>query len=259
MSGGKLFIALGVVLALLAGGGAFWYASSAQRQAAANQVRKVDVVVAAREIPAYSIIAADMLKTATVDENTVGPDDVRDPTLVVGKTALSSFKAEQRIARTQIAEGGFSFSIPKGKRAMALLVDAISGVAGTIKEHDFVDILYSTKFLERAQGANQGTTGRELTSVKTLLQDIEVLKVAPVAQGQQSQQGQQGQSQAPGDVILLLAVTDAQAELIKYARETGIIHLVLRSKDDHDIEHTSGVTQDTVIQTHGLPVPGNAR
>ncbi len=258
MSGGRLFIVLGAVLAVLAGTGAFLYASSVQREAAQSQVRKVDVVVAAKDIPAFSVIASDMVKVASVDQNSLGPDDVVDPTLVVGKTALVSFKAEQRIRRAQVAEGGFSFTIPKGKRAMALLVDAISGVAGTIKEHDFVDILFSTKFVERAQSGTQGTTGRELASVKTLLQDIEVLKVSPVSpQGQQGQQVQQGQS--TGEVILVLAVTDAQAELIKYARENGVIHLVLRSKDDHEIEQTGGVTQDTVIETYGLPVPRNAR
>jgi Flp pilus assembly protein CpaB len=256
MSGGRLFIVLGVVLAVLAGGGAFLYASSVQQQAAQNQVRRVDVVLAAKDIPAYSVISADMVKVATVDEATVSPEDVRDPSVVVGKTALASFKAEQRITRAQVAEGGFSFTIPKGKRAMALLVDPISGVAGTIKEHDFVDILFSTKFLERAQGTNQGTTGRELSSVKTLLQDIEVLKVSPVSQGQPSQPQQ---SQSAGEVILVLAVTDAQAELIKYARENGVIHLVLRSKDDHAVEQTGGVTQDTVVESYGLPVPRNAR
>lgn len=124
-------------------------------------------------------------------------------------------------------------------------------------------------------------------STKTIVQNVEVLRVLkpaapPPAEGEPTpppeegappedaaQQGDSGgevpaDGQAvPGETfqrgtwILVLAVTDQEAELIKFAQEQvqSRVVLVLRGSDDNASEQTTGVTLDLMISRYGLPVP----
>lgn len=128
-------------------------------------------------------------------------------------------------------------------------------------------------------------------STKTLIQNVQVLRIkrpevapegttTPTAQasanepqvdqngqpvsGDQAQQQQQGGTNAaansgtitPGSWLLVLAMTDQQAELLKFSRETGNgITLVLRGRGDSAAETTLGATLDLLVSNFGLPVP----
>jgi pilus assembly protein CpaB len=115
----------------------------------------------------------------------------------------------------------------------------------------------------------------EQTVVKAVLQRIQVLKViqpqnAQTAQQQQQQAQQQqaaGATPAPTPVappqgrisnakaIVILAVTDQEAELLRFAGDTGGLQMILRGRDDTDHEETKGMTLDILIRDYGLPVP----
>jgi hypothetical protein len=80
---------------------------------------------------------------------------------------------------------------------------------------------------------------------------------------------------APPQAVLILAVNDQQAEVIKFASENGTIDLALRSsapvkdpegnvmkgpdgKDligDHDPEKTTGITTKVLVEQYGLLLP----
>lgn len=78
------------------------------------------------------------------------------------------------------------------------------------------------------------------------------------AQGQATAQGQvnSGNTFQPGTWLLLLAVTDQQAELLKFSIEQGTgITLVLRGRGDSAIETTTGATIDLLVSQYGLPLP----
>jgi len=131
-------------------------------------------------------------------------------------------------------------------------------------------------------------------SVKTLIQNVQVLQVlkpavpagtpgaegnAPPAQQQQGppqtdangqpiQQGQQPQQTAqsqgpqttgtfqPGNWILTLALTDQQAEIVKFSTESGTISLALRGRGDTAVDNTIGATLSLLVAQFGLPLPG---
>lgn len=116
------------------------------------------------------------------------------------------------------------------------------------------------------------------TVVKTVLQRIQVLKVVQPPQPQTTQQAQQQQAQqqqaaASGTpaatpvsqqpqgkitnakAIVVLAVTDQEAELLRFANDTGGMQLLLRGRDDAASEETKGMTLDILIRDYGLPVP----
>jgi pilus assembly protein CpaB len=134
----------------------------------------------------------------------------------------------------------------------------------------------------------------DLQSTKTLVQNVQVLKVIkppaapegtptpggppagqegppqtdasgqPVGEGGATQQTQPSQAAAgetltPGSWILVLAVTDQEAEIIKLSREQGTgITLVLRGRGDTAVETTVGATIDLLVSQFGLPLPNPA-
>jgi pilus assembly protein CpaB len=135
-------------------------------------------------------------------------------------------------------------------------------------------------------------------SVKTLIQNVQVLQVlkpavppgtpgaegAPPAQqagppatdasGQPIQPGQPGQpgqpttpqpqgpqttgTFQPGDWILTLALTDQQAEVMKFSTESGTISLALRGRGDTAVDNTIGATLSLLVSQFGLPLPNGA-
>jgi len=134
-------------------------------------------------------------------------------------------------------------------------------------------------------------------SVKTLIQNVQVLQVlkpavppgTPGAEGaapapaaaqgppatdasgqpiEQGQPGQQGTPQAkgpqttgtfqPGDWILTLALTDQQAEVVKFSTDSGAISLALRGRGDTAVDNTIGATLSLLVSQFGLPLPSGA-
>jgi pilus assembly protein CpaB len=177
-------------------------------------------------------------------------------------------------------------------KAYPFQVNNLTGVADQIKPGDFVDVIGSFSvtqpFLrpgvdEQGQPTikEQEVTGQ---TTKTLVQNVQVLQIqrpqpapegtptpegAPAegppqtdASGQPiGQGGTQGQVSAanslrPGNWVLILAVTDQEAEVIKYSLEQGVgVTLVLRGRDDTAVETTTGATLDLLISQFGLPLP----
>jgi pilus assembly protein CpaB len=132
-------------------------------------------------------------------------------------------------------------------------------------------------------------TGR---SVKTLIQNVQVLQVlkpavpqgTPGAEGQAPPAEEQAQPQTdasgqpiqpgqptqqstgpqttgtfqPGEWILTLALTDQQAEVVKFSVDAGTISLALRGRGDAAVDNTIGATLSLLVSQFGLPLPGAA-
>lgn len=127
-------------------------------------------------------------------------------------------------------------------------------------------------------------------STKTLIQNVQVLQIlkpavpqgTPTADGAQAPppqgppatdesgqplpEGAQPTAAPPpgssgtfveGQWLLVLAVTDQQAEILKFSGETGVVTLVLRGRGDTAVESTLGTTLDILIAQFGLPAPGS--
>lgn len=258
----RILIILGVLLAAGAFAVFYFYSTKtvSEQESAAAAVVDVQVLVAAKDVPAQTVLTADMLRVQSVDQRSVTPDNLIEPGQAIGKTNVSALMKGQRVLASQLGEPNFSLSIPQGKRAMAVAVDDLSGVAGLLREGDFVDVLATVKAPEG--GLNQEiATGdqkpEERPTTKTVIQDVQVLKViqpsAPILEGQEQEPAAQQETVASS--MIVLAVTDQQAELIKHTRETGLVHLVLRAKDDRGVEETTGTTLRLLLETYGFPTP----
>jgi pilus assembly protein CpaB len=180
-------------------------------------------------------------------------------------------------------------------KALPLLVNNLTGVADLIQQGDSVDVLISFQIDVTGVGAGIGTDPTSQLPVivpverqfeaqrttKTIVQNVEVLRIVrqqtqavavegePTAEPEVISGEGEGPSEdpavtteegaeapPPANWILVLAVTDQEAELIKFAQEEGQrLVLVLRGSGDQDEEETTGVTLDLLINQYGVPLP----
>ncbi len=214
---------------------------------------------------------------------------------LTNKLTLRPIAANEPITRDAVTDAGLSLQIPTAApneprpKAYPFQVNNLTGVADQIKPGDFVDVIGSfsvTQPFLRPGVDDQGQPTikeQEVTgqTTKTLVQNVQVLQIqrpqpapegtptpegAPAegppqtdASGQPVGQGQaasEANSLRQGNWVLILAVTDQEAEVIKYSLEQGVgVTLVLRGRDDTAIETTTGATLDLLISQFGLPLP----
>lgn len=179
-------------------------------------------------------------------------------------------------------------------KAFPIQVNALTGVADLIQAGDFVDVMASfnldvATFRPGVPQAGEGGVQTQLLieqlgnegSVKVLLQDVEVLEIvrpAPVPTPAQGQEAAPAGSQqiAPeptlqpqqvarntsattlqaGSWVLVIGVTNQEAEVLRFALDRGIgISTLLRRAGDHTTERTVGSTLRILIDNYGMPVP----
>lgn len=263
------------------------------------------VVVAARAIPAGTVLTADDLKIipkprAEVDEST----DITDIGFAVNRINIVPYNPEQPIRKRELVEGGFSQYMKQlvqdrrlepGKKAFAYVTNEVSAAAGLISENDLVDVVATYVFERRdtnpppAGSVVQNNIILELTT-KTILQNVRVLKVIRLEKGLQPitvprptptapppPEGQPAQStpvvvagvgtptpiptlpsfQESGvgftnNIILVLAVTDQEAEVLKYTREVRYAlsaSIQSNSQRVQVITNQNGQTQSAAVGT----------
>jgi Flp pilus assembly protein CpaB len=244
------------------------------------------------------MLDASNITTTEVEASTVATNTTTSTALVMGQMTLVPLAKGQPVRIDQLTQTGFSNILAKGERAFALAIPERSTFGDAVTENDRIDLLWTTLMQYDSQHpADGGQTRYEksvYTSTKTLLQNIHVLRVIqlyqapPAGQNQQGQQAEQTAAttaavntaamyapDAPVSTVLVLGVTDQQAEVIKFARENGIVDLTLRSsalqrddqnnvlkdeagkdiRGDQDVELTTGVSINILIDQYGLPIP----
>jgi pilus assembly protein CpaB len=184
-------------------------------------VRRVEVVVAARDLEIGTLIKTSDLKAGTVF------GEVPKGTLLklesaVGRGVISPIYMGEPLSENRLAlpgsGGGLAATIPPGMRACAVKVNEVVGVAGFVVPGMRVDVLIS--------GSPAGTDTSGGSKVKTLLQNIEVLSAGANFQ-------RDGEGKPVNVPVVNLLVTPEQAELLSLAsNDQTHIQLVLRNPMD---------------------------
>jgi len=209
---------------------------------------KTTVVVAAQDIEPGTEIRANMVTTKEVPKD-AARDTYADPSQVVGKTIRSRVAKDAELKSSHFSGGGqadIAADIPKGKRAMAITTDEVSGVAGMIQQGDSVDILINWNTMDKDPKKDQAP----FMTVKTVLQNIQVLRVNKT----ETTSSSPGTQAAPGQTMIL-ALDDQEAEILKFGIDDGLVTLVLRPTGDKDAQTTSGITLKKLIDSYGLLSP----
>lgn len=249
---GRWIILLGVVLAVAAGGAAFYLVNNAQEQAGQSGLKVTSAVVATREIPARKPIEAEdvVLRDDIPLDGTNAEGIVSDPAQVVGRVLAVDLRAGQLVTTNLMASttAGAAFSIlrpdetvapdSEAWRAVSITVTDDRAVGGMLGPGMLVD-LFVTATVNVPQSVLE--TGGYYTdrSTKITYQDMEIL----------ARQG----------TYYVIKATLPVAEEITHLQAAGNAQfsIVLRPDQDTRVLDISslGTTTNRIIERYGLPIP----
>lgn len=263
-----------------------------------TQPAELPTVVAAADIPLGEVVTAEMVESRKLAVASRDGDSLGDVSQAIGKIARKPIAAGAQVHASDFATSQAQVAVPAGKRAFALEVNEKTGVGNLIFPGDYVDVVLTLGYTQGPTGQVQipvtsapdpdnitgkvpfvAVTGLNTLTVKApvLLQEIQVLGTieAPVAPAQGAQGSQAPAAPAPAvptltanKKLIILAVTDAQAEALIFARATtcgvpilevdcsAALDLVLRSPEDKGTtETTTGVVLKLLLDTYGVLPP----
>lgn len=167
-----------------------------------TEVPEVEVVRARVDISANTVISdgLTLLEVITIPQTEFDPDqNLSSISEVEGKLTTRAFRANEIIVRSALTEPGLSQQLPTAEpnrprdKAYPFVVNNLSGVADTITQGDFVDVVatftvtrrqsYPTGFTPGdATAGTQPELIRELTEVqlnttKTIVQRAQVVRI----------------------------------------------------------------------------------
>ena len=254
----RIILILGVLLALGAGAGTFFYASSAQTAAPAPEEPKVEVLVAARELPARTALTAADVKVARIATDAAPPTALKDPKDAVGKILVANVSINEPLMPTKFAAVDRAFTVfPVGEqlqpgspnyRVMTITVPDNFAVGGILVAGDNVDIMYVFSFdpatkLLLPQGATGGAAGA--AGQQRITQDT----VAKVILGPM-------QILSRTATVYTIRVDVALAERIAYIQTSGgTLQFLLRAPQDDRAITTTGATFSSVYTQFRFPLP----
>ncbi|HET7031286.1 MAG TPA: Flp pilus assembly protein CpaB [Candidatus Limnocylindrales bacterium] len=251
---GRWIVIIGVVLALAAGGAAFFLINQAQQQAGQGQLQTTDVVVATRPIPARKPVEADdvTVRQIPVDDTNAPAIAVTKPDDVVGHVLAVTVFQGQMLTTNMLAStttgGQFSILEPgetvgpdsEAWRAVAMTVPDDRAVGGMIQSGMSVDVFLSAQVNVPQDLIDQGKYYTD-KSTKITYQNMLVL--------------------AKTGTSYIMKATLAQAEEITHLVATGNAQfsMVMRPEADVRVADASklGETTNVIISRYGLPIPQN--
>jgi Flp pilus assembly protein CpaB len=251
---GRWIVIIGVVLAVVAGGAAFYLINQAQQEAGQAGLQKVAVVVAAQTIPARKIIeAADVAVREIPLDDTNAQGIASTPDKVIGRVPAVAILQGQMVLTNLLAsstEGGqFSVLGPEESfgddspewRAVSMTVPDDRAVGGLLTPNQTVDV-FVTASVNVLTSSDEGI-GKDgfYTDKSTKLSYQNMLVLAKT-----------------GTFYVLKAPVDV-AEEISHLQASGAasFSLALRPEvDTREVDATAlGTTTNRVIIRYGLPIP----
>jgi Flp pilus assembly protein CpaB len=289
----RLVILVGVLLAVLAFVGIVVVLNQGGGPSGNTpEETKVKVLVAKENIDIGDPVTPDKAEIQEVDPADAVQTRIGDPSLLTGRPAPVPIAKGAQITRELAGLIGtisdIESQLEPGEKAIAFQVDRVTGIDFLIQRGDRIDIVLAqnvTPVQQTQDSIDQQETNpsaqpryevvgglNNVRTVKTIIQDRRVLYVSATrartvqtgtATPTPGQANQQPAAQEIDSVIIVIAGTDQDAELIKFAQqdlnEVGQLTAVLRRIEDTDegapAEDTSGITLKQLIEQYGVLVP----
>ena len=263
----RLVMLVGVFLAVIAFVGVLLISGGGGGNQQTAEPTTKDVLVAATDIPLGTVITEEMLRTETVPIAGAETDAFLIPSQVVGQIARQNVVEGAQITQRTLGatpSNVVNIDVPDGYRAMSVLVDQVTGVGTLIKTGDYVDAVVRFEIQPTQENEDTGVfepvEGVDTTSTKLLIQGMQVIgvvlpPVAAPAEGEAPAQG--GTVLNNQQELVILAVTPAQAEVLKYVEDTAgqTVSLILRSPADFLDENGNPRLPESPCLTAPLPTP----
>lgn len=165
---------------------------------------KVNVLVLDATLAPYQQLTSNMLQEVSVPAKWAPHDAITDPGQVSGLVSGISLPAGTELQSGMLEQPP---ALQPGQREIAILVDAETGVAGTISPGSLVDVIATF----------QGGSSRAQSSARVVVPSAKILNVgAPTVSAGSGSGSSQGLSQNQV-VPVTLALTPAQVLQVSYA------------------------------------------
>ena len=251
---GRWIVVIGVALAIVAGGAAFFLINQAQQEAGQAGLQKVAVVVAAQTIPARKIIEATDVTVREIPIDQTNEQGIAStPDKVIGRVPAVAILQGQMVLTNLLAsstEGGqFTVLGPEESvgpdspewRAVSMTVPDDRAVGGLLTPNQTVDVFVTAAV--NVLTDSQNGIGKEgyYTDKSTKLSYQDMLILAKT-----------------GTYYILKAPLDV-AEEISHLQASGAASFSLALRPDTDTRLVDasalGTTTNRVIIRYGLPIP----
>lgn len=199
-------------------------------------------VVAAFDLPVGSVITDRDIKVVRYSGEI--PDGAfRQAKDVVGRGVITSVVRNEILLPNKLAAdkagGGLPAMIPQGKRAVAVKVNEVIGVAGFALPGTRVDVVVIGNVTQDSSSGNVTAT--------TVLQNVQVM-----AAGQKLQTNADGKPETVQVITLL--VTPEEAQKLALASQEGRIQLTLRNPLDEEAPAVHAVKNASIYGLGPAPV-----
>ena len=201
----------------------------------------VNVAVAARDIVWGTKFTPEMIKIVKFPKESIPEGHFESTDAVKGRIILINAKMsepilESKLAPSTVLSGGVTAVMNPEKRAMAVKVDEVVGVAGFIKPSDHVDVMVTMSH----------AGGTEKLFTKLLLENVLVLATG-------SDMEKKGKDDKPSPVsVITLEVSPEEAEKLALATTEGKLRLALRHSQNSQAVLTTGATVDSLLSSYQL-------
>lgn len=207
---------------------------------------KVNVVVAAADIPANTTITGEMVTISELPTQAVLQNAVKDTSLVVGSVLNTpAVKGEQIISNRLIKTGKagnqtLAYTITSGMRAITISVDNTKGISGLIKPGDSIDLIAQFQVDGKTATGNASQAGKAVPVSKIFMQKLKVLAT-------DQNMSSDAKTNASGYSTLTLEVTPQQAVELNYAAKNSSLQAILRSPIDDKEVQVPNITEKDVV------------
>lgn len=250
----KLYIAVGILIALIVGAAVFFALQASNLVGSAGPAQMRSVVVAVREIPGRKPIEEGDVTMRQVPTDATNETAFSRIDEVIGRVSGVSISTGQLVSRNLLASTteGQSFSIldpgtkfdPSGPalRAVSVSVPDDHAVAGTLQAGQRVDLIATMPMnpqIGQAPAAAAGASPAPLLpgpSTKATLQAVTLLS-------------------RNGTIYILRADLATAEKITEITAAGGTFTMVLRPDEDERTAKTDGSTLDSLIKEFGFPVP----
>lgn len=202
-----------------------------------------EIAVARVDMNRGTKISAEHIQMKPYLHDTLPLGHFKEPDQVIGRVILSSISTtapilENSLAPKDLTKGGMAAVISPNKRAMAVKVDNVIGVAGFLHPGHMVDVLVSIE---------QPETSNNSQITKTVLENILVLSVGTQAQ-------ESTDKKAKKVTVVTLEVDLEEGEKLALAVNEGRIQLALRGYTDIETVLTKGITTSSLLKSYSAAV-----
>lgn len=250
----KLYIAAGILIALIVGAAVFFALQASNLVGAAGPAQMRSVVVAVRDIPSRKPIEEGDVAMRQVAVDATNETAFSRIDEVIGRVSGVSISTGQLVSRNLLASTteGQSFSIldpalkfdPSGPalRAVSVSVPDDHAVAGTLQAGQRVDLIATMPMNPQiGQAPGQAPAASPAAylpgpSTKVTLQGVTILS-------------------RNGTIYILRADLPTAEKVTEITAAGGTFTMVLRPDEDERTATTAGSTLDSLIKEFGFPVP----